>query len=138
LRAQAYAELGDFILTATEQGLGPDSLLSDERDNRSEGEPVSGRRRSRRIGAGVSVRQIKAARALLGWTQKDLANYAGVAAPTVARIEAVEGELRASGHTAARILRAFRAAGILFASDADGEAVTTSPTVLTSTAVRLA
>ncbi|HWE48052.1 MAG TPA: helix-turn-helix transcriptional regulator [Caulobacteraceae bacterium] len=84
------------------------------------------------------MRQIKAARALLGWTQKDLANYAGVAAPTVARIEAVEGELRASGHTAARILRAFRAAGILFASDADGEAVTTSPTVLTSTAVRLA
>ena len=112
-------------------------MLGDERDDRSGGEPAPARRRSRRVGAGVSVRQIKAARALLGWTQKDLAGFAGVAAPTVARIEAVDGELRASGHTAARILKAFRAAGILFASDADGEAVTTSPTVLTSTAVQL-
>ncbi len=120
---------------SAEQGLGPDARLIDEREGRSESEPAPVRRRSRRIGAGVSVRQIKAARALLGWTQKDLAALAGVAAPTVARIEAVDGEFRASGHTAARILKAFRSAGLLFASDADGEAVTTSPTVLTATAL---
>ena len=122
---------------SAEQGFGPDSIVSDERQDRSEEGPAPARRRSRRVGTGVSVRQIKAARALLAWTQKDLATYAGVAAPTVARIEAVDGELRASGHTAARILKAFRSAGILFASDSDGEAVTTSPTVLTSTALRL-
>ena len=83
------------------------------------------------------MRQIKAARALLGWTQKDLAGFAGVAAPTVARVEAIDGELRASSHTAARILKAFRAAGVHFASDGEGEAVTTSPTVLTAKALHL-
>ena len=120
---------------SAEQGFGPDARLSDEREDRSDSERAPVRRRSRRVGAGVSVRQIKAARALLGWTQKDLASLSGVAAPTVARVEAVDGEFRASGHTAARILEAFGTAGILFASNADGEAVTTSPTVLTATAL---
>ena len=36
----------------------------------------------------VSVRQVKAARALIGWTQRDLAAAAGVASPTIARLEA--------------------------------------------------
>jgi transcriptional regulator with XRE-family HTH domain len=96
-----------------------------EREDRAEAPVhVGARRRTRRVGAGVSVRQIKAARALLGWTQKDLAVFAGVAAPTVARIEAIDGEFRASGHTSTRILRAFRSAGIIFASGEDGVGVT--------------
>jgi DNA-binding XRE family transcriptional regulator len=129
--------LGDFQVATVNQGFGSEPAPLGERDDKADSSLAAARRRSRRIGAGVSVRQIKAARALLGWTQKDLAGFAGVAAPTVARIEAVDGELRASGHTAARILKAFRAAGVLFASNADGEAVTTSPTVLTATALHL-
>ena len=41
----------------------------------------------------ISIRQVKAARALLGWSQADLARRSGISEPTVARLEAVEGEL---------------------------------------------
>src|SRR5215813_4699704 len=39
----------------------------------------------------VSIRQIKAARALLGWPQEDLAAMAGVSVPIVKRLEAADG-----------------------------------------------
>jgi hypothetical protein len=41
----------------------------------------------------VSIRQIKAARALLGWSQEDLAARANVSVPTVKRLEAADGLL---------------------------------------------
>ena len=44
----------------------------------------------------VSIRQIKAARALLGWSQQDLASHSGISYPTIARLEAKEGELGGS------------------------------------------
>ncbi|HTO78211.1 MAG TPA: helix-turn-helix transcriptional regulator, partial [Methylocystis sp.] len=39
----------------------------------------------------VSVRQIKAARALLGWSQGALAEASGLSEATVARLEAPDG-----------------------------------------------
>jgi predicted transcriptional regulator len=36
----------------------------------------------------ISIKQIKAARALLGWSQEDLSEKSGVALPTIKRIEA--------------------------------------------------
>ena len=41
----------------------------------------------------LTIRQIKAARALLGWSQADLARHSGISEPTIARLEAVDGEL---------------------------------------------
>ena len=64
--------------------------------------------------------QIRAARALLGWRQGDLAKAADIGVATVQRIELLEGP---AGNVATllRIQQAFEKAGILFL-DADREA----------------
>jgi DNA-binding XRE family transcriptional regulator len=41
----------------------------------------------------VSIRQLKAARALLAWSQPELAAAAGISVPTIKRLEAQEGPL---------------------------------------------
>ena len=67
----------------------------------------------------VTTRQLKAARALLGWSQADLAKKSGVSEPTVARLESIDGELGGREHTAEKLRAAVRAAGIEFI-DEDG------------------
>ncbi|MER8785113.1 helix-turn-helix domain-containing protein [Mesorhizobium sp. M1006] len=62
----------------------------------------------------VSTRQIKAARALLGWSQADLARYSSVSEPTIARLEAEDGPLGGRPGTAAKILKALTDAGTEF------------------------
>ncbi len=63
----------------------------------------------------VSVRHIKAARALLGWSQEELAEAAGVSIPTVKRLEAAgEGPLGGAPETGAKLRGALEAAGIEF------------------------
>jgi predicted transcriptional regulator len=62
----------------------------------------------------ASVRQIKAARALLGWSQEDLAQRAGVSYPTIARLESSDGELGGRPDTVAKIVGALEAAGAEF------------------------
>ena len=62
----------------------------------------------------VSTRQIKAARALLNWSQSDLARESGVSEPTIKRLEAVDGALGGSQPTAEKILDCFHRAGIEF------------------------
>jgi transcriptional regulator with XRE-family HTH domain len=61
----------------------------------------------------VTAQKLRAARALLGWTQDDLAERSGVSKPTIARMELTEGE---SGYPATRDkLRAcLQAEGIIF------------------------
>jgi predicted transcriptional regulator len=54
----------------------------------------------------VSIRQVKAARALLDWSQTELANAAGVSVPTVKRLEAEDGYLGGRSETARRIREA--------------------------------
>jgi transcriptional regulator with XRE-family HTH domain len=62
----------------------------------------------------ISTRQIKAARAMLAWSQADLARASGVSEPTIARLEAVEGEIGGREGTAEKIRKALESAGVEF------------------------
>lgn len=65
----------------------------------------------------VSIRQIKAARALLAWSQADLARRSGVSEPTVKRLEASDGELGGRVDTGEKIMAALEAAGVIFVEE---------------------
>ena len=62
----------------------------------------------------VSIRQIKAARSLLDWSQEELAEKAGVSVPTVKRLEAKDGPIGGRADTCARLQAALQAEGIEF------------------------
>jgi transcriptional regulator with XRE-family HTH domain len=68
----------------------------------------------------VSIRQIKAARALLGWSQGDLARAADVSVPTIKRLEASEGLLGGRSETGEKIQKALQAAGVEFIAENGG------------------
>lgn len=70
----------------------------------------------------VSIRQVKAARALLGWSQADLAAASGISEPTIKRIEAADGELGGRAATASAIRSALEAAGVEFIPENGGGA----------------
>ncbi|MFN4141641.1 helix-turn-helix domain-containing protein [Aestuariivirga sp.] len=59
----------------------------------------------------VTSAQIRAARGLLGWTVRDLAEQAGVHRNTVTRLETTGSE---SGHALRQIVRALESAGVVF------------------------
>jgi DNA-binding XRE family transcriptional regulator len=59
----------------------------------------------------ISIRQIKAARALLGWSQEDLAKFSGVSYPTIARLESTDGPIGGRPDTEIKIVRAIVAGG---------------------------
>lgn len=72
----------------------------------------------------VSIRQIKAARALLNWSQADLAKASGVSEPTIKRLEANDGDLGGRKETAEKITGALEARGVIFLpEDTEGEGV---------------
>jgi predicted transcriptional regulator len=60
----------------------------------------------------VLSRQIKAARALLGWEQYELAVKAGVAISTIRRLEGLEGQIGARFDTVEKIRKAFEQGGV--------------------------
>jgi DNA-binding XRE family transcriptional regulator len=62
----------------------------------------------------VSVRQVKAARALLGWSQDELAVRSAVSKPTIGRLEMADGMLGGYPATAEKIRSALEKAGIQF------------------------
>lgn len=62
----------------------------------------------------ISIRQVKAARALLSWSQDDLAAASGVSVPTIARLESADGPLGGRASTASAIRQALEDAGIEF------------------------
>jgi transcriptional regulator with XRE-family HTH domain len=65
----------------------------------------------------ISVRQVKAARALLGWSQADLAKASTVSAPTIARLEALDGTGTPMGgrpETVGKLIAALEREGIEF------------------------
>jgi transcriptional regulator with XRE-family HTH domain len=69
----------------------------------------------------LQTAQIRAARALLGWRQNDLAKAARVNIATVRRIESKEGPVMGYVSTLMRIQSAFETAGIRFLdSDPEG------------------
>ena len=62
----------------------------------------------------ISTAQIKAARALLGWTAKDLAEQSGVSLATIQRLEPQSGVPVSHQRTLLDIKRAFETAGVEF------------------------
>jgi transcriptional regulator with XRE-family HTH domain len=70
----------------------------------------------------VSIRQIKAARALLDWSQEELAGAANVSIPTIKRLEADEGTLGGRSETGDKIQQALQAAGVEFIDENGGGA----------------
>ena len=67
----------------------------------------------------VSNRQIKAARALVGWSQEHLTAASGVSLPTVKRLESADGLLGGRQGTRERLIDALARAGIVFIHDGD-------------------
>ena len=68
----------------------------------------------------VSIRQIKAARSLLAWSQADLAQASGVSEPTIKRLEATDGELGGRQSTASAIRQTLEDAGVEFIDENGG------------------
>jgi transcriptional regulator with XRE-family HTH domain len=68
----------------------------------------------------ISNLQIRAARALLGWSQQKLADAAGVSAITVKRLEGSDEVFQARFETVMKIKTAVEAAGVVFRAGEDG------------------
>jgi transcriptional regulator with XRE-family HTH domain len=62
----------------------------------------------------LQVAQIRAARALLGWRQEDIADAAKISVATIRRIESQEELLTGNVSTLLKIRAAFEQAGIQF------------------------
>lgn len=60
----------------------------------------------------MSAGQMRAARALLGWDQRQLAEAAGISVPTVQRMEASDGTVRANVDTLVKVVEALARAGV--------------------------
>ena len=60
----------------------------------------------------ITAAQIRAARALLGIDQRQLAEMAGVSLPTIQRMEASAGNVRGGVETLTKVVEAFDRAGI--------------------------
>jgi predicted transcriptional regulator len=68
----------------------------------------------------VSIRQVKAAREMLGWSQEDLALHSGISVPTIKRLEARGGELGGREGSRFGVVEALREAGVDFIAENGG------------------
>jgi transcriptional regulator with XRE-family HTH domain len=68
----------------------------------------------------VSIRQLKAARTLIGWSQEELAKAAGISLPTIKRLEAADGFLGGRETTIQKIENALQKAGVEFIDENGG------------------
>jgi len=68
----------------------------------------------------VSIRQVKAARELLAWSQDQLAEKAGVSVPTIKRLEAGDGLLGGRIETVNKIRSALENGGVVFIDENGG------------------
>ena len=68
----------------------------------------------------MTIRQIKAARALLGWSQGDLAHHSSISEPTIARLESIGGEISGRPKTVQKIRDALEKAGVEFIDENGG------------------
>ena len=60
----------------------------------------------------ITAAQLRAARALLGLSQRALSDASGVSVPTIRRMEASRGTVRANVDTLVKIISALNTAGI--------------------------
>jgi transcriptional regulator with XRE-family HTH domain len=72
----------------------------------------------------ISIRQIKAARSLLGWSQDDLAGASGISKPTIGRLEAIDTDQPIGGRaeTGAALVASLEKAGVEFIAENGGGA----------------
>jgi predicted transcriptional regulator len=68
----------------------------------------------------LSIRQLKAARELVAWSQEDLAEKSGISLPTIQRLEAAGGDLGGRPATGRNILAALEKAGVEFIDEDNG------------------
>ncbi|MBB3312474.1 transcriptional regulator with XRE-family HTH domain [Rhizobium sp. BK196] len=62
----------------------------------------------------ITSQQLRAARALLHWEQKDLAEAARVSLPLIQELEAVPGQLEAESRAIDAVVNAIQSAGVSF------------------------
>ena len=60
----------------------------------------------------ITAAQLRAARALLGLDQRELAEAAGLSLPTIQRMEASEGTIRGNVDSLVKLIAALDAAGV--------------------------
>ena len=65
----------------------------------------------------VSSCQLKAARALLGWSAKELANVSGVGSATIKRYEVQVGIPSGNSQNLFKLIKSLESAGIEFSGD---------------------
>jgi transcriptional regulator with XRE-family HTH domain len=65
----------------------------------------------------ISAGQVRAARALLGIDQRELADIAGLSVPTIQRMEASEGVIRGNVDSLMKLIGALESAGIVLIND---------------------
>jgi DNA-binding XRE family transcriptional regulator len=68
----------------------------------------------------ISVRQMKAARALVAWSQSDLSAASGVSEPTIARLESEDGPIGGRAETTNKLIAALEKAGVEFIAENGG------------------
>ncbi|WP_082769480.1 helix-turn-helix transcriptional regulator [Caulobacter sp. CCH9-E1] len=71
----------------------------------------------------LTAAQIRAARALLGWSQPVLAKASGVSLPTIVRMEGPVGPGRSSAANVDAVRRALENAGVAFLEGDDADAL---------------
>ncbi len=62
----------------------------------------------------LTAAQLKAARALVGWEQRTLAEASGISVPTIQRMEASNGNVRGVVDTLTKVMTALENAGVEF------------------------
>jgi predicted transcriptional regulator len=78
----------------------------------------------------ITSELIRAARALLRWEQRQLADASAVSLPTVKRLEAKPGSLAAHASTVTALVKALEAAGIEFTNgERPGVRLSVEPTL---------
>jgi len=65
----------------------------------------------------ISSAQLRAARALIGIDQRELADLAGLSAPTIQRMEASEGVIRGNVDSLMKLITALDRAGVDLIAD---------------------
>lgn len=65
----------------------------------------------------ITAAQLRAARAMLGIGQRDLAEASGVSLPTIQRMEASDGQVRGNVETLVKVVEALERGGIELIGD---------------------
>jgi transcriptional regulator with XRE-family HTH domain len=65
----------------------------------------------------ITPAQMRAARALLGWDQRHLAEVSGVSLPTIRRMESSEGNVRGNVDTLVKVVDALESGGVLLLAE---------------------